>query len=141
MKKISSGALTALRNTAKTIKNAVVEYAKLGDERNPPVTEALLYACFKVEKHLEEVEKLASEHQHRFDKIPVLQANLLFEDGSTRRVAVAKPAGGEIDEPFIGEMFYAALQKQGVLSSLESFPVLVIDRRKRVIAIIPVAKT
>lgn len=69
----------------------------------------------------------------RFAAVPVLQAKLAFADGTERRVAVSKPTD-DIDEPYIGEMFYAALVRQGVVGSCESFPVLVIDRRRRVIA-------
>lgn len=74
----------------------------------------------------------------RFDAVPVLQAALRFRDGSTRRVAVSKPADG-IGEPFVGEMFYAALVRQGVVGTLEDYPVLVVDRRRRVISTIPTA--
>lgn len=82
------------------------------------------------------LERKEEERRKRFDSIPVLQAMLRFKDGSTRRVAVSKPTD-EIDEPHIGEMFYAALQKQGVVASLEAYPVLVVDRRKRIVAEIP----
>jgi hypothetical protein len=63
---------------------------------------------------------------------------MLFKDGSTRRVAVSKPTD-TIEEPHIGEMFHAALVKKGVTASLESYPVLVVDKRRRVVAEIPKA--
>ena len=78
------------------------------------------------------------ERRRRFDSVPVLQAALRFRDGSIRRVAVSKPTDG-IDEPHIGELFHAALVRQGVVASLEAYPVLVADRRGRVVAEIPVA--
>ena len=52
---------------------------------------------------------------------------------------VSKPTDA-IDEPYIGEMFHAALVKQGVVASLEAYPVLVVDRRKRIVAEIPTRK-
>lgn len=84
----------------------------------------------------EQLDRMAKERRKRFEAIAVLQASLRFKDGSTRRVAVSKPTD-EIDEPFIGEMFYDALTRQGVVASLEDYPVLIVDRRKRVIARIP----
>ena len=86
----------------------------------------------------EELTRKIEERRKRFDSVPVLQAMLRFKDGSTRRVAVSKPTDA-IEEPYIGEMFHVALQKQGVVASLEDYPVLVIDRRKRVVAEIPAA--
>ena len=88
----------------------------------------------------EELTRKIEERRKRFDSVPVLQAMLRFKDGSTRRVAVSKPTD-EIEEPYIGEMFHAALQKQGVVASLEAYPVLVVDRRKRIVAEIPVSTT
>ena len=88
----------------------------------------------------EELTRKIEERRKRFDSVPVLQAMLRFKDGSTRRVAVSKPTD-EIEEPYIGEMFHAALQKQGVVASLEAYPVLVVDRRKRIVAEIPVSAT
>jgi len=84
----------------------------------------------------EELTRRIEERRKRFDSVPVLQAMLRFKDGSTRRVAVSKPTDS-IDEPYIGEMFHAALIKQGVVASLEAYPVLVVDRRKRIVAEIP----
>lgn len=84
----------------------------------------------------EELTRKIEERRRRFDSVPVLQASLRFKDGSTRRVAVSKPTN-EIDDPFVGEMFHAALVRQGVVASLEDYPVLVVDRRKRVVAEIP----
>lgn len=86
----------------------------------------------------EQLDRMAKERRKRFEAIAVLQATLRFKDGSTRRVAVSKPTD-EIDEPFIGEMFYDALTRQGVIASLEDYPVLVVDRRKRIVASIPIA--
>lgn len=84
----------------------------------------------------EELTRKIEERRKRFDSVPVLQAMLRFRDGTTRRVVVSKPTD-EIDEPFVGEMFHAALVKQGVVASLEDYPVLVVDRRRRVVAEIP----
>ena len=84
----------------------------------------------------EQLDHIAKERRRRFDAVPVLQAALRFRDGTTRRVAVSKPTD-EIDEPFVGEMFHAALVKQGVIGTLEDYPVLVVDRRRRVVARIP----
>ena len=86
----------------------------------------------------EELTRKIEERRKRFDSVPVLQAMLRFKDGSTRRVAVSKPTDA-IDEPYIGEMFHAALVKQGVVATLEDYPVLVIDKRRHVIGKIPVA--
>ena len=85
---------------------------------------------------VEELTRKIDERRKRFDSVPVLQAMLRFKDGTTRRVAVSKPTD-EIAEPFVGEMFHAALVKQGVVASLEDYPVLVVDRRRRVVAEIP----
>ena len=84
----------------------------------------------------EDIDRRITERRARFDAVPVLQAELRFKDGTTRKVAVSKPTG-EIEEPFIGEMFHAALVKQGVVASLETYPVLVVDKRKRIVAEIP----
>lgn len=87
----------------------------------------------------EDIDRRIRERRARFDAVPVLQAELRFRDGKTRRVAVSKPTD-EIDEPHIGEMFHAALVKQGVVASCEPWPVLVVDRRGRVVAEIPARK-
>lgn len=84
----------------------------------------------------EDIDRRIRERRARFDAAPVLQATLRFRDGTTRRVVVSKPTD-EIDEPHIGEMFHAALQKQGVVASCEQWPVLVVDRRGRVVGEIP----
>ena len=81
----------------------------------------------------EELTRREEERMRRFDSVPVLQATLRFADGTTRKVAVSKPSG-EIDEPHVGELFHAALVKQGVVASLEDYPILVVDRRRRVVA-------
>jgi hypothetical protein len=86
----------------------------------------------------EELTRKIEERRKRFDSVPVLQAMLRFKDGSTRRVAVSKPTDS-IDEPYIGEMFHAALVKQDVVASCEPWPVLVVDRRGRVVGEIPSA--
>jgi len=85
----------------------------------------------------EELTRRIDERKRRFDAVPILQAMLRFKDGSTRRIAVMKPTDA-IDEPYIGEMFYDALMKQGVVASLEDYPVFVVDKRKRVVNKIPV---
>ena len=87
----------------------------------------------------EMLDRKIEERRKRFDSVPVLQALLRFADGTTRKVAVSKPTD-EIEEPYIGEMFYTALKAQGVAVSLETYPVLVVDRRKRVVAVIPTGK-
>lgn len=84
----------------------------------------------------EELTRKIEERRARFDAVPVLQATLRFRDGTTRRVAVSRPTD-EIDEPHIGEMFHAALVRQGVAASCEAWPVLVVDRRGRVVGEIP----
>ena len=84
----------------------------------------------------EDIDRRIAERRARFDAAPVLQATLRFRDGTTRRVAVSKPTN-EIDEPHIGEMFHAALVRQGVAASCEAWPVLVVDRRGRVVGEIP----
>ena len=84
----------------------------------------------------EDIDRRIAERRARFDAAPVLQAQLRFRDGTTRRVAVSKPTD-EIDEPYIGEMFHAALVKQGVAASCEAWPVLVVDRRGRIVGEIP----
>ena len=89
---------------------------------------------------LAEAKRQYAERLRRFDAIPVLQATFCFSDGSTRRIAVSKPTD-EIEEPYIGETFYDALKKQGVVASLESYPVFVVDRRRRIINEIAVAST
>ena len=87
----------------------------------------------------EDIDRRTRERRARFDAVPVLQAKLRFRDGKTRRVAVSKPTD-EIDEPHIGEMFHAALVRQGVVETCEPWPVLVVDRRGRVVAEIPAQK-
>ena len=87
----------------------------------------------------EDIDRRIRERRARFDAVPVLQAELRFRDGKTRRVAVSKPTD-EIDEPHIGEMFHAALVKQGVVETCEPWPVLVVDRRGRVVTEIPAQK-
>lgn len=87
----------------------------------------------------EDIDRWIAERRARFDAVPVLQAELRFRDGKTRRVAVSKPTD-EIDEPHIGEMFHAALVKQGVVETCEAWPVLVVDRRGRVVSEIPARK-
>ena len=84
----------------------------------------------------EDVSRRIEERRRRFDSVPVLQASLRFADGTTRRVAVSKPTD-EIEEPHIGEMFHAALVKQGVVETCEPWPVLVVDRRGRIVGKVP----
>lgn len=84
----------------------------------------------------EDIDRQIAERRARFDAAPVLQATLRFRDGTTRRVAVSKPTD-EIDEPHIGEMFHIALVRQGVAASCEAWPVMVVDRRGRVVGEIP----
>ena len=86
----------------------------------------------------EDVSRRIEERRRRFDSVPVLQASLRCADGTTKRVAVNKPTD-EIDEPHIGELFYKSLSERGVVASLESYPVFVVDRYRRVVAEIPVA--
>lgn len=94
----------------------------------------------EIDAQIDGLRRKTEERRKRFEAIPVLQAALRFKDGSTRRVAVSKPTDA-IDEPHIGEMFYNALTRQGVVASLEDYPILVVDRRKRVVARIPVSAT
>lgn len=99
---------------------------------------SLASATRGLESLRQSLEREEEKRRRRFDFAPVLQALLRFKDGSTRRVAVSKPTDA-IDEPYVGEKFYAALVRQGVAVSLESFPVLVIDKRGRIVARIPTA--
>lgn len=92
----------------------------------------------EIKRTADELTLKIEERRRRFDAVPVLQALLRFKDGATRRVAVSKPTD-EIDEPHIGEMFHAALVKQGIVETCEPWPVLVVDRRGRVVAEIPSA--
>ena len=99
---------------------------------------SLASATKGLESLRQSLEREEEKRRRRFDFAPVLQALLRFKDGSTRRVAVSKPTDA-IDEPYIGEMFHAALVRQGVVATLEQFPVLVVDKRGRVTGKIPVA--
>lgn len=100
---------------------------------------SLASATRGLESLRQSLEREEEKRRRRFDFAPVLQALLRFKDGSTRRVAVSKPTDDAIDEPHVGEKFYAALVRQGVVATLEQFPVLVVDRRGRVVAKIPIA--
>ena len=84
----------------------------------------------------EDIDRRIAERRARFDATPVLQATLRFRDGTTRRVAVSKPTN-EIDEPHIGAMFHDAPVKTGVVETCGPWPVLVVDRRGRVVGEIP----
>lgn len=114
-------------------------FVRSGGEGWPDAERFFSDAESRLNERLEAVRRRDEERRRRFDAVPVLQAALRFRDGSTRRVAVSKPTD-EIDEPFVGEMFHAALVRQGVVASLEDYPVLVVDRRRRVVAEIPVWK-
>ena len=96
--------------------------------------------CAIAERTVRALRAEADARRRRFDAVAVLQARLKFANGTTKRFVVAKP-DDKIAEPHIGEMFHVALQKQGVVASLESYPVLVVDRRKRIVAEIPVSAT
>lgn len=85
---------------------------------------------------LDQLKDMDEMRRARFADVPILQAKLSFADGTERRVAVSKPTD-TIEEPHIGEMFYAALKKQGVVASCEVWSVVVVDRRNRVVAEIP----
>lgn len=115
---------------AQTLYNAYRKTAGTNGTATPelpfaPILVALTHAA-------EDIDRRIAERRARFDAEPVLQATLRFRDGTTKRVAVSKPTD-EIDEPYIGEMFHAALVKQGVAASCEAWPVLVVDRRGRVV--------
>ena len=97
---------------------------------------SLASATRGLESLRQSLEREEEKRRKRFDFAPILQALLRFKDGSTRRVAVSKPTDA-IDEPYVGEKFYAALVRQGVAASLEPFPVLVVDRRNRIVGKIP----
>jgi len=86
----------------------------------------------EIKRTADELTLKIEERRRRFDAVPVLQALLRFKDGTTRKVAVSKPSG-EIEEPYIGEMFHDALVKQGVVASLENYPILVVDKRRRIV--------
>lgn len=93
----------------------------------------------EIKRTADELTLKIEERRRRFDAVPVLQALLRFKDGTTRKVAVSKPSG-EIEEPYIGEMFHDALVKQGVVASLENYPILVVDKRRRIVGEIPRTK-
>ncbi len=93
----------------------------------------------EIKRTADELTLKIEERRRRFDAVPVLQALLRFKDGTTRKVAVSKPSG-EIEEPYIGEMFHDALVKQGVVASLENYPILVVDKRRRIVGEIPLTK-
>lgn len=120
--------------------NFYTAYRRAAGERGTETPELPQFASLMTEltRTAEELTRKIEERRKRFDSVPVLQAMLRFKDGSTRRVAVSKPTDA-IDEPYIGEMFHAALVKQGVVATLEDYPVLVIDKRRHVIGKIPVA--
>ncbi len=120
--------------------NFYTAYRRAAGEGGTETPELPQFASLMTEltRTAEELTRKIEERRKRFDSVPVLQAMLRFKDGSTRRVAVSKPTDA-IDEPYIGEMFHAALVKQGVVATLEDYPVLVIDKRRHVIGKIPVA--
>lgn len=120
--------------------NFYTAYRRAAGERGTETPELPQFASLMTEltRTAEELTRKIEERRKRFDSVPVLQAKLRFKDGSTRRVAVSKPTDA-MDEPYIGEMFHAALVKQGVVATLEDYPVLVIDKRRHVIGKIPVA--
>ena len=135
--------LSALRDALRLMRECAEKYAafvRSGGEGWPDAGRFFSDSERRIDEQLEAVQRKIEERRKRFDSVPVLQAMLRFKDGSTRRVAVSKPTD-EIEEPYIGEMFHAALQKQGVVASLEAYPVLVVDRRKRIVAEIPVSAT
>jgi len=132
-------ALSLLADASRKIQE--IEAATPPDEvwsQTITVRSSLHTATGVLERYRQVLQRQEDERRKRFDSVPVLQAMLRFKDGSTRRVAVSKPTDA-IDEPHIGEMFYAALERQGVVASLEPFPVLVVDKRNRVTGKIPVA--
>lgn len=83
--------------------------------------------------------QIKARREH-FGATPVLQATLAFKDGSHRRVVISKP-DDTASAPYIGEAFYKALQKQGITGTLEDWEIFVLDRRKRVVAKIPIANS
>ena len=119
---------------AQTLYNAYRKAAGANGTATPELTFAPILAALT--HTAEDIDRWIAERRARFDAAPVLQATLRFRDGTTRRVAVSKPTD-EIDEPHIGEMFHAALVRQGVAASCEAWPVLVVDRRGRVVGEIP----
>lgn len=134
-----SDQLSALRDALRLMRECAEKYAafvRSGGEGWPDAGRFFSDAERRLDEQLEAVRRKDEERRRRFDAVPVLQAALRFRDGTTRRVVISKPTD-EIDEPFVGEMFHAALVKQGVVASLEDYPVLVVDRRKRVVAEIP----
>ena len=118
--------------------DCTVEAQRLWRAAELPDTPQFAALLAEIVRQAEDIDRRIGERRARFDAVPVLQAELRFKDGKTRRVAVSKPTD-EIDEPHIGEMFHAALVKQGVLETCEPWPVLVVDRRGRVVAEIPSA--
>lgn len=136
-----SDQLSSLRDALRLMRECAEKYAafvRSGGEGWPDAGRFFSDAERRLDEQLEAVRRKDEERRRRFDAVPVLQAALRFRDGTTRRVVVSKTTD-EIAEPFVGEMFHAALVKQGVVASLEDYPVLVVDRRRRVVARIPVA--
>lgn len=134
-----SDQLSSLRDALRLMRECAEKYAafvRSGGEGWPDAGRFFSDAERRLDEQLEAVRRKDEERRRRFDAVPVLQAALRFRDGTTRRVVVSKTTD-EIAEPFIGEMFHAALVKQGVVASLEDYPVLVVDRRRRVVAEIP----
>lgn len=121
---------------AQTLYNAYRKAAGVDGTATPEMPFAPILATLT--HTAEDIDRRIRERRARFDAVPVLQALLRFKDGTTRKVAVSKPTD-EIDEPHIGEMFHTALVKQGVATSCEAWPVLVVDRRGRIVAEIPCA--
>lgn len=76
------------------------------------VRSALANAVRELNAYRKSLEREEENRRRRFESVPILQALLRFSDGTTRRVAVSKPTGA-IDEPYVGEMFHAALVRQG----------------------------
>lgn len=135
--------LSAMRDALRLMRECAEKYdafVRSGGEGWPDAGRFFSDAERRIDERLEAVRRKDEERRRRFDAVPVLQAALRFRDGTTRRVVVSKPTD-EIDEPFVGEMFHTALVKQGVVASLEDYPVLVVDRRRRVVAEIPTEQT
>ena len=131
--------LDDMRNALRLLKDSAGRYGSFvrsGGEESPGAMQCYAVIENALQKSIDALQRKEEERRRRFDAVPVLQAMLRFKDGSTRRVAVSKPTDA-ISEPHIGEMFHAALVRQGVVASLETYPVLVVDKRGRIVDEIP----
>jgi hypothetical protein len=124
----------------KTMRDALAHLAEAsrhvalldGWEQAGRVGSFIASATNELKAKADEMQREEDERMRRFNAVPILQATLRFRDGKTRRVVVSMP-NDRIEEPYIAESFHSALIKQGVVSCDEAWPVLVVDKYKRVV--------